>query len=122
MKAVILAGGLGARRAEEIVLRPWPMVEIGARPILWHMTKTCVARGACGFMICLGCQRHMIRDYFVNDWLHKSGIMAETLRVTRCLRNAIAALPKTCGRREARRGKPGSDRAKASARRRDIAA
>ena len=54
MRAVILAGGLGTRLAEETVLRPKPMVEVGGRPILWHIMKIFAAHGVCDFVICLG--------------------------------------------------------------------
>ena len=66
MKAVILAGGLGTRLREETEYRPKPMVEIGGRPILWHVMKIFAAHGHTDFVICLGYKGDVIRDYFVN--------------------------------------------------------
>lgn len=74
MKAVILAGGLGTRLAEETVLRPKPMVEIGGRPILWHIMKLYAAAGTTEFIICLGYKGFMIKEYFVNYRLHHSDL------------------------------------------------
>ncbi|HMO51457.1 MAG TPA: glucose-1-phosphate cytidylyltransferase [Kiritimatiellia bacterium] len=66
MKAVILAGGYGSRMSEETTVRPKPMVEIGVRPILWHIMKIYSAYGINDFVICLGYKGHMIKDFFVN--------------------------------------------------------
>lgn len=66
MKAVILAGGLGARLREETEFRPKPMVEIGGRPILWHIMKTLSAQGINEFVICLGYKGDYIKDFFMN--------------------------------------------------------
>lgn len=66
MKAVILAGGLGTRLAEETSIRPKPMVEIGGRPILWHIMKTYNHYGVRRFVICLGYKGEMIKEYFLN--------------------------------------------------------
>lgn len=66
MKVVILAGGLGTRLREETEFRPKPMVEIGGRPILWHIMKIYAAYGFCEFVICLGYKGEVIRDYFLN--------------------------------------------------------
>src|SRR6202011_3257471 len=70
MKAVILAGGLGSRLSEETTLRPKPMVEIGGKPILWHIMKIYAAHGITEFVICLGYRGYMIKEYFANYYLH----------------------------------------------------
>lgn len=74
MKAVILAGGLGSRIAEETNLRPKPMVEIGGRPILWHIMKIYAAHGVSDFVICLGYKGYVIKEYFANYFLHMSDV------------------------------------------------
>lgn len=74
MKAVILAGGYGTRLAEESVLRPKPMVEIGGHPILWHIMKGYSAHGIHEFIICLGYKGYMIKEYFSNYFLHMSDV------------------------------------------------
>jgi len=74
MKAVILAGGLGSRLSEETVLRPKPMVEVGGRPILWHIMKIYSAFGINDFIICLGYKGQMIREYFANYFLYSSDV------------------------------------------------
>lgn len=74
MKAVILAGGLGTRLSEETEFRPKPMVEIGGKPILWHIMKTYSAHGINDFVICLGYKGYMIKEYFANYLLHMSDI------------------------------------------------
>lgn len=74
MKAVILAGGLGTRISEETSLRPKPMVEIGGRPILWHIMKMYSAHGIHDFIICLGYRGYVIKEYFANYFLHMSDI------------------------------------------------
>lgn len=74
MKAVILAGGLGTRLAEETQIRPKPMVEIGGRPILWHLLKLYSAQGINEFIICLGYKGYMIKEYFANYFLHSSDV------------------------------------------------
>ncbi len=66
MKAVILAGGRGTRLSEETGLRPKPMVEIGGRPILWHILKTYEAHGITDFVICLGYRGWQIKEFFLN--------------------------------------------------------
>src|SRR5579885_2090280 len=66
MKVVILAGGLGTRLREETEYRPKPMVEIGGRPIIWHIMKTYAHFGHTEFIICLGYKGDVIRDYFLN--------------------------------------------------------
>jgi glucose-1-phosphate cytidylyltransferase len=74
MKAVILAGGLGTRLSEETSTRPKPMVEIGGRPILWHILKIYSAHGINNFVICAGYKGYMIKEYFANYFLHMSDV------------------------------------------------
>jgi glucose-1-phosphate cytidylyltransferase len=74
MKAVILAGGLGTRISEETVVRPKPMVEIGGKPILWHIMKMYSSYGVNEFIICCGYKGYMIKEYFANYFLHMSDI------------------------------------------------
>jgi glucose-1-phosphate cytidylyltransferase len=74
MKVVILAGGLGTRISEETTVRPKPMVEIGGRPILWHIMKIYSAHGLNDFVICLGYKGYMIKEYFANYYLHMSDV------------------------------------------------
>ena len=74
MKVVILAGGLGTRLAEETDIKPKPMVEIGGRPILWHIMKIYASYGHTEFMICLGYKAHVIKEYFANYFLHMSDV------------------------------------------------
>ena len=66
MKAVILAGGLGTRLSEETVLRPKPMVEIGGKPILWHIMQIHAAHGISEFILALGYKGEMVKEYFLN--------------------------------------------------------
>jgi glucose-1-phosphate cytidylyltransferase len=74
VKAVILAGGLGTRISEETSVRPKPMVEIGARPLLWHILKTYSAHGINDFIICCGYKGYVIKEYFANYFLHMSDV------------------------------------------------
>jgi len=74
MKVVILAGGLGTRLSEETVARPKPMVEIGGKPILWHIMKIYSHYGFNDFVICLGFKGYMIKEYFSNYFLHMSDV------------------------------------------------
>ena len=74
MIAVILAGGLGTRISEETHLRPKPMIEIGAKPILWHIMKTYSAHGVNDFVICCGHKGYQIKEYFANYFLHMSDV------------------------------------------------
>ncbi len=74
MKVVILAGGLGTRLSEETIVRPKPMVEIGGRPILWHIMKIYSHYGFNDFVICLGFKGYMIKEYFSNYFLHMSDV------------------------------------------------
>ncbi len=74
MKAVILAGGFGTRISEETALKPKPMVEIGGKPILWHIMKIYSAYGVNDFIICLGYKGYLIKEYFANYYLHTSDV------------------------------------------------
>lgn len=74
MKAVILAGGLGTRLSEETQIKPKPMVEVGGKPILWHILKTYSAHGINEFIICLGYKGYVIKEYFANYFLHMSDV------------------------------------------------
>ncbi len=74
MKAVILAGGLGTRIAEETAVRPKPMVEIGGKPILWHIMKIYSAYGINDFVVCCGYKGYLIKEYFANYFLHMSDV------------------------------------------------
>ncbi|MCX6413059.1 MAG: glucose-1-phosphate cytidylyltransferase [Actinobacteria bacterium] len=74
MKAVILAGGVGSRISEESHLRPKPMIEVGGRPILWHIMKTFGTYGIDDFVICCGYKGYMIKEYFANYFLHMSDV------------------------------------------------
>jgi glucose-1-phosphate cytidylyltransferase len=74
MKAVILAGGYGTRISEETLTRPKPMVEIGGKPVLWHIMKTYAAHGIDDFVICCGYKGYMIKEYFANYALHMSDV------------------------------------------------
>jgi glucose-1-phosphate cytidylyltransferase len=74
VKAVILAGGLGTRISEETSVRPKPMVEIGGKPILWHIMKMYSAHGVSDFVICCGYKGYMIKEYFANYFLHMSDV------------------------------------------------
>lgn len=74
MKAVILAGGLGTRIAEETSTKPKPMVEIGGKPILWHIMKSYGAHGINEFIVCCGYKGFMIKEYFANYFLHMSDV------------------------------------------------
>ncbi|QBL09893.1 glucose-1-phosphate cytidylyltransferase [Rheinheimera sp. D18] len=74
MKAVILAGGLGTRISEESHLRPKPMIEIGGKPILWHIMKIYSTHGINDFIICLGYKGYIIKEYFANYFLHMSDV------------------------------------------------
>ncbi|RNF84260.1 glucose-1-phosphate cytidylyltransferase [Montanilutibacter psychrotolerans] len=74
MKAVILAGGLGTRISEETTVRPKPMIDIGGKPILWHILKIYSHHGINDFVICLGYKGYMIKEYFANYFLHMSDV------------------------------------------------
>jgi glucose-1-phosphate cytidylyltransferase len=74
MKAVILAGGLGTRISEETQLKPKPMIEIGGKPLLWHIMKTYSSYGINDFVICCGYKGYMVKEYFANYFLHTSDV------------------------------------------------
>ena len=74
MKAVILAGGLGTRLSEETSLKPKPMVEVGGKPILWHILKMYSHHGVNDFIICCGYKGYLIKEYFANYFLHQSDV------------------------------------------------
>jgi glucose-1-phosphate cytidylyltransferase len=77
MKAVILAGGYGTRLSEETSVRPKPMVEIGGRPILWHIMKIYSAHGIDDFIICCGYKGYVIKEYFANYYLHRCDLTVD---------------------------------------------
>ena len=74
MKAVILAGGLGTRISEETHLKPKPMVEVGGRPLLWHILKLYSHYGINDFVICCGYKGYVLKEYFANYFLHMSDV------------------------------------------------
>jgi len=74
MKCVLLAGGLGTRLSEETVVKPKPMVEIGGKPILWHIMKVYSHYGINEFIICLGYKGYLVKEYFANYFLHMSDV------------------------------------------------
>src|SRR6202453_3261382 len=74
MKAVLLAGGAGTRLSEETVIRPKPMVEVGGRPILWHIMKLYSLHGIHDFVVCCGYKGYVIKEYFANYCLHMSDV------------------------------------------------
>ena len=74
MKVVILAGGLGTRLSEETHLKPKPMVEIGGKPIIWHIMKNFSSHGFNEFIICCGYKGYVIKEYFANYLLHNSDV------------------------------------------------
>ena len=74
MKVVILAGGLGTRLSEETTIRPKPMVEVGSRPLLWHIMKIYASHGFNEFIICCGYKGYMIKEYFSNYAIHGSDV------------------------------------------------
>jgi glucose-1-phosphate cytidylyltransferase len=82
VKAVILAGGLGSRLSEETIVRPKPMVEIGGKPILWHIMKIFSAHGINEFVICLGYKGYVIKEYFANYFLHTCDVSFDVAQGT----------------------------------------
>ncbi len=97
MKCVILAGGKGTRIAEESGTRPKPMLEIGGRPILWHIMKLYAAFGVNEFIVCLGYKGYMIKEYFANYFLHQADVTfdmsAQPRRVPRLPQRAVESHP-----------------------------
>lgn len=90
MKAVILAGGLGTRLSEETTTRPKPMVEIGGKPILWHIMKMYSSHGINDFIICCGYKGYVIKEYFANYFLHMSDITFDMQKNTMEVHNKRA--------------------------------
>lgn len=90
LKAVILAGGIGSRLQEETVSRPKPMVEIGGRPILWHIMKLYSHHGVREFIICLGYRGYQIKEYFANYVLHNSTVTVDVARNQLSFHGSIA--------------------------------
>jgi glucose-1-phosphate cytidylyltransferase len=90
MKVVILAGGYGTRISEETHLRPKPMVEIGGRPILWHIMKTYSSYGLNDFIICLGYKGYVIKEYFANYFMHMSDVTFDLRQNTTTLHHGHA--------------------------------
>jgi len=90
MKVVILAGGLGTRLSEETVLKPKPMVEIGGKPILWHIMKIYSHFGYNEFIICLGYKGYLIKEYFANYFRHESDITIDFKTNTTEIHNSLA--------------------------------
>lgn len=82
MKAVILAGGMGTRISEESSLRPKPMIEIGGKPILWHILKMYARHGITEFVICLGYKGYVIKEWFANHALHTSDVTFDLAKGT----------------------------------------
>jgi glucose-1-phosphate cytidylyltransferase len=102
MKAVILAGGLGTRISEETNLKPKPMIEIGGKPILWHIMKLYSAYGVNEFVICCGYKGYVIKEYFANYFLHMSDVTFDIANntVEVCERHAepwkVTLVPQLC--------------------------
>ena len=101
MKVVILAGGMGTRISEETHLRPKPMVEIGGRPILWHILKIYSAHGFNEFVVCLGYKGYVIKEYLANYLLHMSDVTFD-MRT-----NEMSVLPNRAEPWQATRGATG---------------
>ena len=90
MKAVILAGGLGTRLSEETTVRPKPMVEIGGRPILWHILKIYSQAGINDFIICCGYKGYMIKEFFANYFMHMSDVTFDMATNQMSIHNSVA--------------------------------
>lgn len=90
MKAVILAGGMGTRLAEETSVRPKPMVEIGGRPILWHILKIYSQHGINDFIICCGYKGYVIKEFFANYFLHTSDVTFDMKQNRMIVHNSVA--------------------------------
>ena len=92
MKAIILAGGLGTRLVEETSVKPKPMIDIGGRPILWHIMKIYEAHGITEFIICLGYKGYIIKEYFQNYLTHRADVTFD-LRLNKMVVHHVAAEP-----------------------------
>ncbi len=90
MKAVILAGGLGTRLSEETSIRPKPMVEIGGKPILWHILKIYSQHGITDFIICCGYKGYVIKEFFANYFLHMSDVTFDMQTNAMMVHNSVA--------------------------------
>jgi glucose-1-phosphate cytidylyltransferase len=90
MKVVILAGGLGTRLSEETAFKPKPMVEIGGRPILWHIMKIYSAHGLNDFIVCCGYKGYVIKEYFANYFLHMSDVTFDMANNKMCVHHNSA--------------------------------
>jgi len=90
MKAVILAGGRGTRISEETLLRPKPMVEIGGKPVLWHIMKSYSSWGVNDFVICLGYKGYLIKEFFANYHLHSSDVTIDFRTQTTTIHHSAA--------------------------------
>ncbi|HEY9005592.1 MAG TPA: glucose-1-phosphate cytidylyltransferase [Ohtaekwangia sp.] len=90
MKVVLLAGGLGTRLSEETVLKPKPMIEIGGKPILWHIMKIYSSYGYNEFVVCLGYKGYLIKEYFANYFRHESDITIDFTNNTTQIHNTSA--------------------------------
>ena len=90
VKAVILAGGLGTRISEETTTRPKPMVELGGRPVLWHIMKTYSAHGVDDFVVCCGYKGYVIKEYFANYALHASDVTFDMRKRSMHVHNSAA--------------------------------
>ncbi len=90
MKVVILAGGLGTRISEESHLRPKPMIEIGGKPILWHIMKIYSHYGLNEFIICTGHKGHLIKEYFANYFLYNSDVTFDLISNQRTIHNSLS--------------------------------
>jgi glucose-1-phosphate cytidylyltransferase len=90
MKVILLAGGLGTRISEETQVRPKPMIEIGGKPILWHIMKLYAHYGLTDFIVCLGFKGYLIKEYFANYCLHNSDVTFDLGRNTTTLYGAIS--------------------------------
>ncbi len=90
MKAVILAGGLGTRLSEETSIRPKPMVEIGGKPILWHILKIYSQHGITDFIVCCGYKGYVIKEFFANYFLHMSDVTFDMQTNAMTVHNSVA--------------------------------
>jgi glucose-1-phosphate cytidylyltransferase len=91
MKVVILAGGMGTRISEETVVKPKPMIEIGEKPVLWHIMKTYAHYGYDDFVICLGYKGYQIKEYFANYYLHESEVTFDFMNGNNCITHSNTA-------------------------------